>query len=125
MEKNSEKIIELIDKLKSIFLDRYQLYDHFYSGDKETLIEAYNTIVDEKYNLGNYYSHDRETIEKYNTQYDTEIDKCYTALLSFGKESMDNLQKVEEQLEKIRNYELNYMSISEKREYLIDKILKN
>lgn len=125
MKDNSEQILNTISDLKKILLDRRNLYDHFYSGDKDTMIEAYNIVVNGKYNLGDFYSHESDQRNEYDVKYRIEISKCYHELVSFSKEITNKISSIEDMLEEFRKFELDYMGLDEKREYLIKQILES
>lgn len=123
MEESSEDILEYLSKLDKLFSNRCQLYDHLYSGDKDTLIEAYNLIVNTKHHLGDYYDHSIEQRQININIYRNEINVAFDELVSFGKEIIKRINVIRIRIKDIQEFELDYMEFDQKREYLIKKIL--
>lgn len=122
-EESSEDILEYLSKLDKLFSNRSQLYDHFYSGDQDTFIESYDLVVNDKYKLGDYYTHSIEQRE-YNAQfYKNEIDVEFRNLVSFGKEIIKRIDLVRNNIKNIQDFEMYYMTLNERRSYTISKII--
>lgn len=125
MEKEYEKIIKDLNNIKKIYIERLNMYEHFYSGDQDTFIEAYNSVLDSKYNMGEYYDHNQNDRENYSDIYKNEINIEYNRLCLFGKEIGNKINSAVNKISDLIKFEEDYMSIDEKRKYLIDIILKD
>lgn len=115
--------IDAIEIVKELNSRSIQMYDEYYSGDKDTFVEAFNSIS-MKYNLGEFYDLSESDREKYSNQYKVEIDNEFNRLVLYGKEMKDFHKKVDEYLDDLIDQEKNNFSVEERREFSLREILK-
>lgn len=97
-----EKEINALEVVEEIISNRCQLIDHFYSGDKDTKIEAFNHIL-EKNGLPNFYELSKVEIKEYENKFSKEIDDEYTRLCEFGSNEFKNANICWEYIKKLLN----------------------
>lgn len=100
-EFNRDEILKAFDTIESIVGSNCQMLDHFYSGDKDTLIEAFNRVLT-KHNLPRYYSLSRKQLEYYDELYHEEINEIFVDLVNFGKEELEKSEITRLYLKKLR-----------------------
>lgn len=121
----SEYILESLEEIKKIYLSRLSLYDHFYSGDSDTYTEAFNSIVNNKYKLGDFYDLSIDERTKLSDIYSSEINTEFNRLCSFGKEIISEIRSEIDNISNIIKFEQNYMCVNDRRDYVLNKIIKD
>ena len=88
-----KKRLKSIEMVKQMVYDSMQGNEYFYSGDKDTRIESINEVF-KKYNIGEYYKLDKDTISKNVELYKDEIDKTFNDMVKGYTELDDFYEKV-------------------------------
>ena len=100
MEK--EKEIKALEIVEEIIANRCQMIDYFYSGDKDTRIEAFNHILD-KNGLPSFYELSKGDIKEYSDRFSDEIEGEYSRLCEFGIIEFKNANTCWEYIKKMLN----------------------
>jgi hypothetical protein len=122
IEIGKNKNIEAIEIVKYLNSTSINLYDNFYSGDKDTFVEAFNSIS-ELYKFGEFYDLSTDDRSKYSELYKSEIDIEFDRLVLYGKEIISFHKKVDTYLNDLIDQEVSNFNVEEKREYNLKKLL--
>jgi hypothetical protein len=79
------KILESIEIIRNLNSKKMNLYSHFYSGDNDTYIEAFNNVMRDNNINNEYYDFDDVEINKYIQKYKIKIDIEFDRLIEYGE----------------------------------------
>ena len=102
MEKKIEKQIKALEVVEEIISNRCQMIGYFYSGDKDTKIEAFSNVLVSK-GLPRFYELSQEKINEYKTKFSDEIENEYKKLCEFGNIEFKNANICWDYVKKILN----------------------
>lgn len=102
MEKDIKNKIKALEVVEELISSRCQMIDHFYSGDKDTRIEAFSNIL-VKNGLLSFYELSKDEVKEYSTKFSNEIDEEYTRLCQFGEVEFKNANICWEYIKKMLN----------------------
>lgn len=89
-------ILESIEIVRKLNTQKMNLHSHFYSGDSDTYVEAFNNIMI-KNNNKEYYDCNSEEINKFVIKYKIEIDIEFERLVKYG----EILKKLHEDVDRL------------------------
>jgi len=100
---NLEENLKAISIVKEMVESQRNFNDYFYSGDKDTRIEAYDTVL-KKHNLSSCNELSNEDNDRYFKEFDTEINEVLGELIEYGKKTEAFLKQV---LDLMKTLEIN------------------
>ena len=105
------EVINAFKIVKEVVSNNNQAIDYFYSGDKDTRIEAMSNTF-RHYGKPSYYELSVEELQKYDEMYHDDIDKEFNCLVNFGKTESKNGEIALAYIEKLFELYSNNMNKS-------------
>lgn len=121
MKNNSISILEELKSLKEIYKNRIKHINDYASNAH---IEAFNMVVNNKYNLGNFNDLEVDVRNDLSIKYSSEINKFKRSIVEVSDEYNELLKEADELISRIEKIELEFLNIDKKREYRINSIIE-